>query len=242
MSKYRTLEDFMKQYISARGVSNKADSYSLFKKKNSYNHDSKYARAVDNLYSAALKSSTTYGSNYTKLANKGLQNSGYAAYIDAKAKQNRASSLSTLNENRKTEETQAMTDYIDYLEKYKKANDALKRSVSSYLTKNNVANLDTAISYGVSAGLDIEDATAVGNSVYAITKQRVFADILKQTSNLGLDKNGAVKLALERGFSIADANEIGEKVEEMLRDYGGTSDSYLKYLEDKSNSTTKTFN
>lgn len=242
MSKLINLEEFMKQYISTKGVSNKADSYLDFKRKNNYTYERSYAKAIDGLYSTAIKNSMAYGNNYSNLANKGLQNSGYAAYVDAKSKQNYASSLNSLNEKRSSEENRAMTDYISYLDNYKRRNDALKRSVSSYLIKNNVANLNTAISYGVSAGLDIEDATAVGNSVYAVTKQRVFLDILKQSSNLGLDKNGAIKLALEMGFSSDDANEIGDKVEEMMRDYGGASDSYLDYLEQKSHSSTKTFN
>jgi hypothetical protein len=104
----------------------------------------------------------------------------------------------------------------------------------SHLIDNDIVDINTAIAYGVTAGLSKEDATLVGQSAYEVTKQKVLNKILEQTVSLGLDTEGAKMLAIKMGVSESDAEEIAKEVGEMLDYYRNLSDDYLEFLENRS--------
>ena len=243
-NKLSTLEDFMKKYISNQKLSNGADSFETYKFKNGVDYDNDFNKAAVNLYANKKKNASSYGANYRNLANKGLQNSGYADYIDNLANLTYASNLSKLENKKSDAQKLALGGYSDYLEKYSNKQTSLKKSVSSHLIKNNVVNLEDAIAYGLSMGLSQEDAIAIGENAYSVTKQKVYNDILKEAVSFGLDKEGAVMLAKKMGMTDSDAEAVGEEVREMMSHYQNVSQSYLdylKYLEEKSSHTTNTF-
>ena len=105
----------------------------------------------------------------------------------------------------------------------------------SHLVSNDVVDLNTAIAYGVSAGLSREEAEEIGKSAYDVTKQKVFNSILQQTVSLGLDKEGARQLAIKMGVSEADALDFANEIGELLDYYGNISDEYLEFLEQRAN-------
>lgn len=240
--KLTTLEDFMKKYISNQKIKNGADSFDTYRHKNGLNYNRSYSRAVESLYADKKRNLATYGQNYRDISNKGLQNSGYAEYVSGKAGSDYTSEISKLGALRDQAESRALASYAGYLEKYSDKQKALKESVTSHLIKNDVVDLDAAVAYAIGQGLTEEDAIAVGQSVYSVTKQKVFNSILEQVATLGLDKNGAVMLAKKMGVTESDAEEFGSEIEEMLKHYKNVSSDYLEYLEQRSDKTTNTFN
>ena len=132
--------------------------------------------------------------------------------------------------------------YADYLEKYEKQQNALKKSVSSHLIDKGVVNLNDAVAYGIAQGLSEADAIAIGNNVYSVNKQMVFNDILSQSATLGLDREGAVMLAKKMGVTESDAQAFGDEIDEMLKHYSSISEGYLEYLKQQSQKNTNTFN
>lgn len=240
-SKLITLEEFMKKYIANKTVANNADTFDVYKHKTGADYDRSFTRAVESLYASKGKSSAEYGRNYQSLSNKGLQNSGYSEYINELSDRNFKNGITALRGERDLAEAKTFKGYSEYLEKYTKAQNALKESVSSHLISNGVVNLDDAIGYGISQGLSEEDAIAIGQNVYSVNKQKVFNDIMAQVAALGLDRDGAVMLAKKMGVTESDAEAFGDEIGELLKHYSSVSQGYLEYLEQRSQKNTNTF-
>ena len=240
--KLTTLEEFMRKYINNQSLAGRADSFDTYKHKNGINYNRAFQRAAESLYSDKKRNLSSYGQNKLNISNKGLQNSGYARYVDDRADDLYNRDLSKLESARNEAQYKALGGYASYLEGYEKSKDALKNSVASHLISSGIANLDEAVSYAISRGLGKEDAIAIGHEAYSINKQRIFNDILSQVASLGLDRDGAVMLAEKMGLSTQDAHTFGDEIEEMLKHYGSISKDYLEYLEQQSNKTTNTFN
>ena len=230
-----TLEDILKDRGGNKKTSNAPDTYEDYIRKNGLIGMRGYADAVGTLYAASKKKLSSYGINNREISNKGLQNSGYASYIDEMAKSGFASGLDKINDTYAQKKQDAELGYLSYLEKYNDKTSRLKKSVLSHLVKNGVTDVNTAIAYGVSAGLSSEDAAAIGKSAYELTRQKVFNSILEQTVRLGLDSEGARQLAVKMGVSDEDAKSFAEEIQELLDYYGNISEEYLEFLEQRNN-------
>ena len=228
-----TLEELLKK---REGKSESAlDSYDDYKRKNGLYDTRGYADAVSALYLDSKKNTSSYGANSRKLSNKGLQNSGYADYIDALAESSFNSGLTQIKDEYAKKEAKAGIGYLGYLEKENARTSRLKNSVMSHLVKNGVVDLSTAVAYGMSAGLSKDDAEAIGKSAYEVTKQKVFNSVLEQTVRLGLDAEGARQIAVKMGVSDSDAEAFAAEIAELLRYYGNISEEYLEFLEQRTN-------
>lgn len=234
MKKATSLEELVKKYLSEGKTLGVPDSYDLYKHKNSLQKAKSYSDAVGSLYASSKRSLSTFGENSRKINNKGLQNSGYAAYVDDLAKREFESGLESIKQKYASDEAGSISSYASYLEGYNNKLANLKKNVMSHLISNDVVDLNTAIAYGMSAGLSKDDATIIGQSVYKITRQKVLNTILEQTANLGLDKEGARMLAIKMGISEEDASAIADEVDELLSYYSIISKDRLEDFEKKS--------
>ena len=230
-----TLDEILKNRGKATTDGASADTYDAYKHKSGSSYTRDYSDAVNALYASSKRDLSSYGTNSRNLSNKGLQNSGYAAYIDNMAEIKLDKGLDNLKDKYAKLETDTLASYRSYLDKYRDKTNSLKNSVMSHLIKNDVVDLSTAIAYGMSAGLSREDAQAVGKSVYEVTKERLFNTILEQTVSLGLDKEGARMLAIKMGVSEADAKSFSDEIGELLDYYGNISKEYLDFLEQRAN-------
>ena len=227
------IEDILAKVRADQSITNRADTYEEYKRKNGIDTTGGYADAVNALYASLRRGSSSYGQNNRQISNKGLQSSGYAAYIDELGKTKFDSGLTKIKDDYAKRESNASLGYVGYLEKYADKQNTLKKSVMTHLVNNDVVDLNTAIAYGLSAGLSREDAESVGKSAYDVTKQKVFNSILAQTVSLGLDKEGARKLAIKMGVSESDAESFAEEIGDMLDYYGNISKEYLEFLEQR---------
>lgn len=234
MKKVKTLEELVKKYLDGKPTLGTPDTYDTYKHKNDLAGAKSYSDAAAKLYASSKRNSSSFGANNRKINNKGLQNSGYSAYIDSLAKSSLNSELNSLELDHLSSVTKSRQSYQSYLDKYRDKLERTKRSVMSHLVGNDVVDLDTAVAYGISAGLSKEDAALVGQSAYEVTKQKVFNKLIEQTVTLGLDKDGAKELAIRMGVSEEDASGFADEIDEMLRYYRSLSDGYLEYLEQRS--------
>lgn len=234
MKKITSLEELVKKYLSEGKAVGTPDSYDLYKHKSALQKVKSYSDAVGSLYASSKRALSTFGKNSRKISNKGLQNSGYSSYIDELAKRTFASGLESLKQKYASDEVKSISSYASYLDRYKDKIASVKKNVMSHLVSNNVVDLNTAIAYGMSAGLSKDDAAIIGESAYKITRQKVLNNILEQTANLGLDKEGARMLAIKMGFSEEDAKAIADEVDELLRYYSSLSEDRLEDFEQKS--------
>ena len=225
-----TLDEILKRRKKSRSGENEPDTYEEYKRKQGLSDPDGFTNAVNSLYASTRRDLSTYGAKSRKIGNKGLQNSGYAEYINDLADKKFNSGLSAIKDNYAEREEKASIGYQGYLESFKKQENSLKNKVLSHLVKNNVVDLDTAISYAMGAGLSQSAAEQIGKNAYEITKKRVFENILEQTVSLGLDKEGARMLAVKMGVSDADAESFADEIDELLKYYGNISDGYLEYL------------
>lgn len=211
------------------------DTYDEYKRKNGLLDPYGFSSAIGALYASSKRDLSSYGINNRNISNKGLQNSGYASYIDSLSKTKLDTGLNAIRDEYSNKEYDASLGYLGYLESYRDKTNTLKKSVMSHLVSNDVVDLNTAIAYGVSAGLSREEAEEIGRSAYDVTKQKVFNSILQQTVSLGLDKEGARQLAIKMGVSEADALDFANEIGELLDYYGNISDEYLEFLEQRAN-------
>lgn len=238
----KSLEDFIKKYLNNKLIDNEPRSYSDYKMSSGIDTVGDFTKTVENLYATKKRGLASYGRNYRNLANKGLQNSGYASYISARALDNYDTGVSKASLARSKSEAELLGGYASYLEKYQSKQSSLKSKVTSHLTDTGELNLDDAIAYGIENGLNLENATAVGTATYSANKRRAFNSIIEEAASLGLDKEGAILLGKKMGLGDKDADELGEEIDELLKHYDSISEGYIKYLEENSQSNTRTFN
>lgn len=230
-----TMLDLLKRYyLSTDPTLGTPDSYDVFKHKSGIDTAKSYADAINSLYAKSKKESSSWGSNNRLINNKGLQNSGYADYLDEKAEKTLEYGKAALKDSYAKAEAENLSSYAAYLDKHQKQIDSTKKSVLSHLVNNEILDLNTAIAYGVNAGLSFEDAKAMGESAYQTAKKRIANDILKQAVSLGLDRTGAKQLGVKMGLSTIDAEQIAKEVEEMLQYYKSISGDYLDFLKQRS--------
>lgn len=234
MAKANSLEDLIKQYMSNNPTYGSPDSYDVYKHKNGLDTAKSYQDAVGALYASYKKDLSSYGANSREISNKGLQKSGYSAYVDALADNSFKYGSKALSDAYKQAEEKNRLSYASYLDSFSNKQQSVKKSVMSHLIDNDIVDQNTAIAYGMNAGLSYDDAVAAGQSAYEVTRQKVLNEILKQTVSLGLDQRGAKMLAVKMGVTESDADAISKEVSELLEYYRNISADYLEFLEQRS--------
>ena len=234
MFKTSLLDKLKEEYLSGNPNQGMPDSYDLYKHKNGLNTAQSYADAVSNLYALSKRNTSSYGQNNRILNSQGLLNSGYADYIDLNADKSFSTGRDALKSSYSQAEAENLGSYATYLEKYRQKQNSLKNNVLSHLIDNDIADLGTAIAYGINAGLSFDDAKAMGQSAYESIKSKVTKEILKQATSLGLDETGAKMLAVKMGMTSSDAEAIAKEVAELMKYYGNISSDYLEFLVNRS--------
>ena len=78
----KTLEDFIKDYLSDRSAALGAKGYAKWISERGYAPTVKKAEAITTADTAYRTSLSGYGKNAEKLSNTGLKGGGYAKYLD----------------------------------------------------------------------------------------------------------------------------------------------------------------
>ena len=154
----KTLEDFIKDYLTDRSKALGAKGYAKWISEYTKSPTADRAEAValaDTSYKTSL---SQYGKSAERLANSGLTGSGYAEYLNALAKERQKSALNDAALAEKKSLAKGMKDYEEYLdglesERLKRYEKAV-RSIQS----DNLATYDAAYERALTFGLDEESA------------------------------------------------------------------------------------
>ncbi len=241
-NKTLALEEFISSYLEENKRQKSADSYAEYLHKNGLGTAREYAEEMDKLYAKRKTGNAEYGINKRNIDAFGLQNSGYADFVNNLSDNLYKRGVNSAEQKMRKKELDSMSGYLGYLEKHTEKRNQLKNDVMSYLVKNQIVDLEDAVRFAIDSGLDENEALAVADGAYRTNKQKVFNEILKQVASLGLDTEGAVMLARKMGVSDKDAESFGEEISELLEYYGSISDEYLAFLEEQASKTTNTFN
>lgn len=228
----RTLEDFIKDYLTDRAVSLGAKGYAKWISEQERDPSVRRAEAVTQADTSYRTSLSGYGRSAEGLANAGLDKSGYARYLDSVAKSKRNAALSAASLTEQKDKAVGMKKYESYLdgieddrlESYEKA----VRSIKS----DNLAAYDAAYDRALEFGLDEKSAekaaAEASGQVKAALRQKLLGEIA--TKRLTSEATRAYALTIGLDENVADElAEYAHKLNESV-DSDGMTESYLDYL------------
>ena len=234
MARTKTLEDFIKNYVRNKSLTESKEGYSAWLKKNGADSIGAISDGVSRADTTMKKASVTYGKNAEELDSGGLLRSGYASYINDAARKSYADSLSSLNEEYLKIEAKNLKGYEKYLEnenrKHLEAYDAAVKS----LEKSGIMDFEKAYGYALELGLNEKEARDAAEkttaSLIGETRKKVINDIILKR----LGSAEAKQYALNLGLDEETANELAGIAYELYETVeGGYSESYLEYLKEQ---------
>lgn len=235
-----SLEEFLENYIKNKSITNSADSFDTYKRKNYSDYEGEYLRSMEKAYADSRKSSATYGKNAERIFASGLSGTGYSdrqGNIASRDYERRIGEL--LSQKSKTDE-EARLGYANYLDNYGKKQEALAKSVRAELSKNRIIDKERAYEYALMSGLSESKAKEIASGMYSALRDGLVAELLEKVLTYRLDADGAVELARQYGLDDADTAYIKSEAERIFgKSY--KDDGRLSYLEDLSSQTTSSF-
>ncbi len=238
LAEIKNLADYLK---SREELLPKSDSFAEFREKNGFSDLGAFSRAIGAAYSDYKKGLSKYEENYSDIAKKGLQNSGYEAYVNRLARSSLLGDVADINGKKESFLAKARSKYSEYLEEYREKRTRLIEDIRTRLMRSDVLSLKDGISYGVAAGLTYEEASEVAYSTYMIKKQDAFSDLFKTAVSFGMDKEQSYKLAVEWGLNEEDARLIADEIDEYIGRMWDTSES-ISRLESEADKISTTYN
>lgn len=235
MAKTATLEDFIKNYVRNKSLTESNEGYSAWLKKNGADSAEIVSNGISSALASLKKASAAYGKNAEKLSSMGLSNSGYADYINSTAKRAYADRLSTLGADYARNEAKNLNSYESYLqEKNQEYRKTLDTAIKS-LKKSGIMDYQKAYEYALTLGLSESDAKgAAEESTSALiesTRKKVIENIILNHLGSVQTKEYAISLGLDESL----ANELGEIAYDLNEsvENGKYSESYLDYLREQ---------
>lgn len=242
MSKKKTnLEDFLDSYIKNREIKNRALSYGDYLRNTNGEYKSGYYKGRLSAAIDRKSADRKYGASRESLASSGLIGSGYAEHLKSLTGAKYKSSITSLDEQLKSNEAKAKSGYYKYLSDYDASQTALKGKVLESLIGNEVINTDEAYDYAISAGLAPEAAAATSQSAHNEVRKRLRLKVISDMFKRELSPELAADYARELGLGDEDAEDLAKIAEKYRNDFDGFSKEYLEYLESVGNKTTGTY-
>ena len=168
---------------------------------------------------------STYGATAEALANVGLSKSGYASYLNEKAKGALSAAKADIAGAEATEETKRRSSYEKYLEGLEKQRSTAKAQLHRALLSSKTTSLDSAMRIAEIYGLSKNEAKESVESAVALN-----VEFKKQQI---LDKIRTERISAERAVYYGQNYGLPEDVIEELRAFAeqlyGKSASGLNY-------------
>lgn len=235
MARTATLEDFIKNYVRNKSLTESKEGYSAWLKKNGADSVGALSDGISRADTALKKASVSYGKSAESLGSLGLSKSGYADYLNNTAKKAYTDKLSTLEADYSKAEAKNQKGYESYLEaekqKYQKTYDAAIKS----LEKSGIMNFDKAYSYALELGLSDEDARGAAEKSTSMlidaTRKKIISDIILNHLGSAQTKEYALTLGLDEKMA-SELGDIAYDLNESVKN-GKYSESYLEYLKEQ---------
>ncbi len=235
MAKTATLEDFIKNYVRNKSLTESKEGYSAWLKKNGVDSVGIMSDGISRTDTALKKASAAYGKRAESLGSLGLSRSGYADYVNRTAKKAYADALSSINADYAKNEAKNLKTYEDHLEaknqKYRETYDAAIKS----LEKSGIMNFDEAYEYALLLGLSDDDARGAAEKSTSMlidaTRKKIISDIILRQLGSAQAKEYALVLGLDEKLA-SELSDIAYDLNESVEN-GKYSESYLEYLKEQ---------
>lgn len=241
MAKNATLEDFIKNYVRNKSLTESNEGYSAWLKRNGADSAAIVSDGISRADTALKKAAASYGKSAESLGSLGLSRSGYADYVNRTAKKEYSDSLSALNADYAKNEAKNLKIYESYLEaekqKYRETYDAAVKS----LEKSGIMNFDKAYEYALELGLSDDDARAAAekstSTLIDETRKKIISDIILNRLSSAEAKEYALVLGLDEKLA-SELGDIAYNLNESVEN-GKYSESYLEYLKEQAKKNTE---
>ncbi|MDY3845780.1 MAG: hypothetical protein SOZ62_02570 [Eubacteriales bacterium] len=162
----------------------------------------------------------TYGSNAEKLAESGLQNSGYGDYI----KDNTADELLRAQENAQnygSESTAALRGYAKYLENVQKNVASMRKDLLYRLTSPKAGDYTSGYKLALEYGMSDEDAKKLSKAASEFRESGIKGkyDVMNYIIEHRFKYNEAYAYALASGLEDRNARLVAEAADKINSDY-----------------------
>ena len=235
MAKTPKLEDFIKNYIKTRKITESDEGYESWLKKNAPDSTERLSTALLTADTVRRKSLAEYGSTAENLSSRGLTNSGYASFLSDMAEKRFKSSVAKEQTKFITEKAKSYAGYENYL---KEAENARKKSYDSAIIKlraSGLMNFEDAYSEALKLGLTESDAKSAAEKSTGELIEKARLKVVSAIVNKRLTSAQAEKYASSLGLNSDAAKELSEiayEINESVKNHK-YSESYLDYLKEQ---------
>ena len=164
-----TLEDFIKKYNDSKNKKRK--TYSQYLTEQGDMTEARYAEAVNEAQKEYDRAKAGYGRSGEALSKRGLNGSGYAAFLDSNAYSELQNSKREAEKARNTAERKNRSAYAEYLENTDKAENRLFTDTVDDIYRYGSNDYDSSYKLAISAGLDKEMAKHAAEIGMALAKE-----------------------------------------------------------------------
>ncbi len=162
------------------------------------------------------KSASTYGANAEQLAQSGLTASGYATFLDDRAKKTKLAKLDELTEEVAEEENARRRAYSDYLRKQTSAQATIRRRVHSSIISSGTTSQQLALDIAASYGLTDEEALQIATNAVAVNVDKRKMEIMTYIRTQQISPERAVMYGESYGLPEEALEEIREYASKLL--------------------------
>lgn len=228
----KRLEDFIKSYLKDKSAELGVKGYAKWLSERGSDTEVKRAAAITRADTSYRTSLSEYGKNAERLATAGLNNSGYARYINTLAGNTRKEALkgAALSTGKSiAKDMKAYESYLDQAEEDRlKAYENAVKSIKS----DKITSYNQAYDKAVELGLDEESAKRAAKEASDAVKSSLRERLLTEIATKKLTSESTRAYALTLGLDETVADELAEyahKLNESV-DSDGMSEAYLEYL------------
>ena len=236
--KKSAIKDYVEDYLNKRAVQLGADGYTKWLANSMPDLASENADKIKRLTTDHQKSRIGYGNVAEGLRKSGLLGSGYAEYLDTRAKASYESELAQLKGESVANEDKAVKGYEQYLKEYDE--DLTKRINQAYKAINTYDIMDygTALLTATEYALEGKHAETVAKKATEATRRKWRRRALERIIDKEMTRNQAAEYARGLGLTDTDVTRLAD-VADMLRSFPSLDASqinaYAQYLEDIKN-------
>ncbi len=205
-----TFEDYLKKYIQNKAISSTKEGYAEWLKSNGVDSEKIYTDALRDTETDYRRMKSEHGAAAEKLAELGLNSSGYSDYLNGVAYYQMQKNKLIAKDRKADTEKENLKGYRDYLERYEDKTQKAFASVLSGIENAKITDYESAYEYAINSGLEDSDAAAAAKLATASVVRKIKESIIKEITSNQLSEKETAEYAKALGLSEEDAKELSE--------------------------------
>lgn len=236
-----SIRNFASSYAKLLELENRPTAYEEYARNKGIDHDAIAKFEIQGAVSDEAKTLAGYGTLSESLANRGLDDDGYAKYVKTRIRDNTEARLGEIEATRTAAARTARQGYLSYLDSYNSSQKKILRDVTERLTEKKVTDPLRIYEYAVESGLNADAAEAAYESVYRSVKNLIKSEMIAKVCSQEYTPEMAKAYAKSVGLKDKDISEIISIAEKFGKSFDKYASDYLAYLESLGNQTTVTY-